>query len=83
MNRETQILRGLVAALLVLAMALPVWAQQPADSGKKEAPKAEAPKPEAMSQCAHCGVHFPRSEALSQDGRDYCCEDHRRLGPRP
>jgi uncharacterized protein len=32
-----------------------------------------------MAQCAHCGVHFPASEAVRADGLDYCSPAHVRL----
>lgn len=31
---------------------------------------------EKMLQCAHCGVHFPASENVPANGRDYCCAAH-------
>ena len=31
---------------------------------------------ENMTSCAHCGLHFPASEARHADGRDYCCPAH-------
>jgi uncharacterized protein len=36
--------------------------------------------PEAMLQCAECGMHFPASEALpaAGAGQVFCCEEHRR-----
>jgi len=35
---------------------------------------------ETMVQCAHCGIHFPISEAVTHaSGAHYCCEEHRRL----
>lgn len=34
---------------------------------------------EAMCRCAHCGIHFPASEALpAPSGAVFCCEEHRR-----
>jgi hypothetical protein len=34
-----------------------------------------------MVECAVCGVHLPRGEALpAPDGRLYCCDEHRKLG---
>jgi uncharacterized protein len=46
-----------------------------------------APPPAAienMTSCAHCGLHFPASEALHADGRDYCSPAHLpRLPPQP
>jgi uncharacterized protein len=31
---------------------------------------------ENMTSCAQCGLHFPASEALHADGRDYCSPAH-------
>ncbi len=52
-------------------------------ANRRSKPPASAAKPEAMVRCAHCGVHFPGAEALTLDGRDYCSEEHRRLGAGP
>ena len=35
----------------------------------------------AMVSCATCGLHIPRDEALLQDERYFCCEEHRRAMP--
>ncbi|MFC0254328.1 PP0621 family protein [Massilia consociata] len=46
-------------------------------------PGRQAPKEiETMTQCAHCGVYFPASEAVHADGHDYCSPGHVRLPPR-
>lgn len=42
-------------------------------AGSAEPPAAA----ESMVQCAQCGVHLPRSESLTVDGRAYCCSEHR------
>jgi uncharacterized protein len=34
-----------------------------------------------MVSCATCGLHVPRNEALVQDDRFFCCEEHRRAAP--
>jgi uncharacterized protein len=34
-----------------------------------------------MVSCAKCGLHIPRNEALVQDDRFFCCEEHRRAAP--
>ena len=46
---------------------------------------ADPPPPaiENMTSCAHCGLHFPASEALHADGHDYCSPAHLRLPPAP
>jgi len=48
-------------------------------SGAK--PASPAPSIETMTSCAHCGLHFPVSEAVRADGLDYCCPAHVRLPP--
>lgn len=34
-----------------------------------------------MVSCATCGLHVLRSEAVLQDERYFCCEEHRRAAP--
>jgi uncharacterized protein len=41
-----------------------------------------APAPEAMVDCADCGLHFPASEAVRDGARAFCCSAHRDAGPR-
>ena len=41
-----------------------------------------AAAPEAMVDCASCGLHFPASEAVRDGARIYCCTAHRDAGPR-
>lgn len=49
---------------------------------QRETKRTEA-GPVAMLQCAHCGVHLPKSDALfDAGGRPYCGEPHRLAGPR-
>jgi uncharacterized protein len=38
--------------------------------------------PEAMVDCAACGLHFPASEAVRDGEHVYCCAAHRDAGPR-
>ncbi len=38
-------------------------------------PPPPAP-PQDMVACAHCGVHVPRTDALSLGNRHYCCAEH-------
>ena len=37
---------------------------------------AAPPAIEDMTSCAQCGLHFPASEALHAEGRDYCSPAH-------
>lgn len=32
---------------------------------------------EDMVRCAHCGVHLPRSESITSQGKFFCCDEHR------
>ncbi|MEO5689828.1 MAG: PP0621 family protein [Burkholderiaceae bacterium] len=43
---------------------------------------APAAPPEAMVDCAACGLHFPASEAVRDGARVFCCTAHRDAGPR-
>jgi uncharacterized protein len=36
-----------------------------------------------MVACAHCGLHVPLKDAISQGELHFCGEPHRLLGPRP
>jgi uncharacterized protein len=72
--------------LLLLAVLLLLWmlfgrARRRGDgSSRAEPPSGQT---EAMVTCAHCGVHLPRSEALSAAELSYCSPAHRDAGPRP
>ena len=44
-------------------------------------PAATAAAPEAMVDCARCGLHFPASEAVRDGARVFCCTAHRDAGP--
>jgi len=68
--------------LLFIAVLAVIYALVRASNRRGKPPPA-ARMPESMTRCAHCGVHFPRAESLSEAGQDYCSEDHRRLGVRP
>ncbi|NWG32477.1 MAG: hypothetical protein HXY29_13435 [Rhodocyclaceae bacterium] len=69
--------------LLLAVLAVIVWLltrQRRADARGPEA--APSPRPaEKMVACARCGVHLPESEAVVCEGRHYCCDEHRLLGP--
>lgn len=48
---------------------------------RRSRPPPAGDKPtEHMVACRRCGVNLPRSEALEEDGRFYCSEEHRRPG---
>lgn len=64
--------------LIVMAVRAKLRAMAPKEPG---APRraAEPAQVESMAQCAHCGLHFPASEAVRADGLDYCSPAHVRL----
>ena len=33
-----------------------------------------------MVRCEQCGLHVPQGEALTKEGKSYCCEEHRDAG---
>ncbi len=68
--------------ILFLVVIAAIYALVRASKRRSKPPPAERLS-ETMTECAHCGVHFPRVEAVGDGGRDYCCEEHRRLGARP
>jgi len=68
--------------LFVAVLAVIVMLVRASNRRSKSPPTPPKPEGAAMAQCAHCGLHFPSAEAVSDRGRDYCCEDHRRLGAR-
>ena len=51
-------------------------------NGAAQARGSAGGAPEAMVDCAHCGLHFPGSEAIRDGARRYCCTAHRDAGPR-
>ena len=54
----------------------------PSKVKEKGAPTPPTP-PTPMLACAHCGVHLPQAEVLTDgDGRPFCGEAHRLAGPR-
>ena len=45
-----------------------------------KAPKKPVePEVERMVSCAHCGLHFPAAEAITDGGAIFCGDEHRRL----
>ncbi len=46
--------------------------------GRARREEAAAELPADTVRCAHCGVHVPKSEAIRDADRFFCCEAHRR-----
>jgi uncharacterized protein len=67
--------------LLVLGLLLVYWILK---SYRRRVGRTDgAARPaggENMVQCARCGVHLPRSESVSVQGRTYCSLEHQQAG---
>ncbi len=82
---------GKILLLVVVVLAAVWWlrglgrTRQPGPPPKTahRPPGTGAAGPANMLACAHCGVHLPQAEALTDtSGRLYCGEAHRAAGPR-
>ncbi|HET9643593.1 MAG TPA: PP0621 family protein [Burkholderiaceae bacterium] len=71
----------LLLLLAVIAIVL-MWAGSGRTSRVRSKPAGREPQPEEMVQCAHCGVHLPRGEAVREGDAVFCSETHRALGVR-
>lgn len=73
--------------LLLALVGVVFWlvaGRKPRPLAPREAPPPKPPQgAQTMLSCAHCGVHLPRDDALTDSqGRAFCCEAHRLAGPR-
>jgi len=69
-----------ILGLLAWWILRPRKAVPPSAAERTRGPAGGAP--EAMVDCAHCGLHFPAPEAIRDGARLYCCTAHRDAGPR-
>ncbi|NCN88204.1 MAG: hypothetical protein GW936_01975 [Gallionella sp.] len=61
---------------IALAIALVYWLLR---SFRNKRDELKAPPPsEDMVVCARCGVHLPKGECITEGGKHFCCEAHRR-----
>jgi uncharacterized protein len=75
-----RLLLWLVLGFIAWWMLRPRKAAPPPAAARAPGPAGAAP--EAMVDCAHCGLHFPASEAVRDGTRLFCCGAHRDAGPR-
>lgn len=66
---------AVVALLWLLRGSLATWRGERERGGGPRPPAG----PQAMLQCAECGVHLPKGEALTGPGGVFCSEAHRAL----
>ena len=67
-----------LARLIVLALA--IWVVLYLLRRLLKPPASPTPEGVAkdMVRCARCGLHLPKAEAISDHGKYYCCQEHRR-----
>jgi len=63
----------LVARAVALVQRREATRRREADAG---------PRALEMDRCAHCGVHFPRADAVREGDSVFCSEEHRRAASR-
>jgi uncharacterized protein len=67
---------------LLLYVAWRWWsAKQRLGAGDAGTKKRHKIGQETMVPCDVCGLNVPQSEAYAGNGRWYCSDEHRRLGP--
>jgi uncharacterized protein len=69
-----------IVFLLVIALLYVLLRTKTGHRARGQHGSGREAAPEAFVTCAHCGVNVPGSEAVTFDGRHYCCEEHRQLG---
>lgn len=73
-------------ALVIVAIVVLLWLLKGAFAARRGGGPAAPPKKKGaaapMLQCAECGVHLPRDEALPGKGGVYCSDAHRVLHER-
>lgn len=70
--------------LVVFVVGIAVWMLLKRARGslpKPPAPPGAAP-PQAMVECAHCGLHLPAADAVLEGRHVFCSDAHRLLGPK-
>lgn len=69
--------------LLVLLVAYFSWRNRRIQKNEgRKAPPTQLKSPQDMLECALCGVHVPRNDALVTGNRSYCCAAHQQQDAR-
>ncbi len=71
-----------LVVLLVVVLGLWLMLRGRRTPPRRSAGAARTPAPQAMVECAHCGLHLPAADAVLEGSRVYCSEAHRQLGAR-
>lgn len=78
MLRVVLLLAGVAALVWLVRRAFDPASDRPEQG--RDAGETAPHRADELVRCAHCGVHVPRVEAETRDGRDYCSREHARLG---
>ena len=73
--------------LVVVAIAIGLWRNKRRVSADNSSKAARASvnatalhKPQAMVECAYCGLHLPQKDAVTDaQGRIFCGAEHRQM----
>ncbi len=68
--------------LFIALIAVAVWLYRKSNGNRFTNQPQTPSAPENMVSCAHCGIRFPASESFQGVDIHYCCDEHRRAGPR-
>ncbi len=68
--------------LFVVVFGLWLLLKRASGAGPKPPTAPRAAPPQAMVECAHCGLHLPAADAVLEGRHVYCCDAHRLLGPK-
>ena len=69
-------MKYLIILIVVLLVYFWLRGQRTVDRSPPQRPPL--PAPQDTVACARCGLHIPRSEALTIGTRNYCCAEHQR-----
>lgn len=74
--RYTRPMFGIRVLVMLLGIALVVWILFRLAKGPRiqSRPRKQV---DDMVRCSHCGVFVPRTEAIDDGERHYCCSQHR------
>lgn len=65
--------------LLILGLLFAYWVLKRYRRKVDRDGSAPPPGGEDMVRCAQCGVHLPRGESVTAQGKFYCGAEHQRL----
>lgn len=68
----------LIALTLIFFIGRHLWRQR---QRQQQADRKTSTPAQLTVRCAHCGLYLPSQEAISHQGRSYCCPAHRDVGP--